>query len=47
VKLNLVGHLVLERIRKKKSAVLLSFFSENYRETFQREEPKKLCELGC
>jgi hypothetical protein len=41
VKLNLVGHLVLERIRKKKSAVFLSFFSENYREAFFKGKNQK------
>jgi hypothetical protein len=31
----------------RKERGIFVFFSENYREAFQSEEPKKLCELGC
>jgi hypothetical protein len=47
VKLNLVDHLVLERIRKKRAQNFLSLSLRIIEKLFQSEEPKKLCELGC
>jgi hypothetical protein len=47
VKLNLVGHLVLERIRKKRARNFCLLSLRIIEKLFESEEPKKLCELGC